>query len=556
MSQPIVIDVDGDFFLVQIPYAYNYLIQDLPERKWLKSVKKWRVPANWRSKDAMGPLAKKAHWTEAARDLYAGIEKPTLPGAAKPSEIVGYPFVHQPFHHQMEAYLKAYHMDYYALFFEQGLGKTKTSIDLMGLWRMPAILIICPVSIRQVWQRELPEHWPPSEKQLDIQLLDTKRMRAWDDEKIPVLICGVESLSQGGAFEIATQFCRQFVLGLILDESTRVKNHQATRTERTIDLALMCVKRLILTGTPVTQGLQDLYSQFQVLNPSTLALTSFYAFRNRYCVMGGFDNKQIVAYKNVPELMELIEPWSLRREKEDCLDLPEKTFQTRRVSLSAQQKKAYDELKKNLRTVIQKEDGTSQTLEVQMVLEAYLRLQQICGGFYPIIDENGELIRVDPIPGPNPKMNELLAVMDEIGPRKVIIWARFRAEVELIAQMLSNEREVVQFHGGLTEQEKKASVEQFQAGTANVLIATQQSASYGLTLTAAHTAIYYSMGFSLEEFLQSQDRIHRIGQTISCDYTLLCCAGTVDENVVQALSDKKSLADFVSERIKGGEEPF
>lgn len=556
MPTKIVISLDktGENFLIDIPFKYNYLVQDLPERKWLKASKKWKVPATWRSREAMEPL-KKYFWTDDARELFDAIEDRPVFAPPLEQNPDWYPFKREPLQHQWEAYRRAVPQDYYALFFEQGLGKCKTSTDIMGLWGVKAVIIVVPVSVL-AWDTEWELDYPYP---FEIQRLSTKKGAdpVWkDDAKTKVLICGVESLSQGGAFEIAIRFCAQYSPGLIVDESTRIKNHKAVRTERVLDLADLCVKRLILTGTPVTQGVHDLYSQFQVLNPANLGLTSFYAFRNRYCVMGGFEKRKIVGYKDIPELMSLIEPWSLRREKVDCLDLPDKVFQLRSVELSPEQRKAYTELRKNLRTVIETEKGT-QTVEVKMILEAYLRLQQICGGFFPIIDpETGETLGVEPIPGPNPKLNELMQLMDEIGDRKVVIWSRFRPEVDVISKALSNEREVVQFHGGLSKEEKQISSKRFQHGTANVLVATQQSGAYGNTWTSAHTAIYFSMGFSLEEYLQSQDRIHRIGQTISCDYTLLSCAGTVDSNVVNVLSDKKELADFISDRLQHGEMPF
>lgn len=555
------VDYKEDAFLITVPYALNYLIQGLPERKWMKAAKVWKVPANWRCVDAMTPL-QKFEWTDEANDAFKRIKPPTTkPTILAP--LAHYPFKTEPFDHQEEALHKFYSQDYGAIFFEQGLGKTKVAIDLASMWHgwahdsdyLETVVVVCPVSIRQVWEKEFEVHCPV---EYDLQLLDSKRKPTWNEEKLKgvclrVLVVGVESLSQGGAWGMLKSLISGFgKCALIVDESSRVKNHAATRTERVVEFATFCEKVLILTGTPVTQGIQDLYSQFQVLNPEALALDSFFAFRNRYCVMGGFEMRQIVAYQNVPELLELIEPWTMRREKEDCLDLPEKVFQIRSVPMSPTQKKAYTELKKNLVTEIENEQGGKDRIEVEMILEAYLRLQQITGGFYPI-GEEGE---VTAIPGRNPKLNELLEVMEELKGRKVIIWTRFRAELGALSTALEKNFEVVQFHGGLTEDQKKDSVESFQNGSANVFIATPQSAAYGLTLTAAHTAIYYSMGFSLEEYLQSQDRIHRIGQTVSCSYVLMGCSGTVDEHVIEVLQEKKTLADFVSDRLKAGKEIF
>jgi len=555
-------------FLVQIPFALNYLIQELPDRKWVKKRKFWAVPANWRAKEGMADLRNGDYeWTDEAIEIYDAIEKPTT------GNVSGYPkaykFKTTPMDHQFEGLNRFYGLDHGAIFFEQGLGKTKLAIDLACMWhlrkkeRIDTLIVVCPVSIRSVWEDELEIHSPVS---FDIQLLGSK-IPKWKSELkrgvLRVLLVGVESLSQGGAWERlvdldSESMAEAFAINLgncvlVVDESTRVKNSQSTRTERVVELATLCMKKLIMTGTPVTQGIEDLYAQFLVLNPDTLALNSFYGFRNRYCIMGGYKNKKALAYKNVPELMDLIAPWSLRREKEDCLDLPKKIYQTRTVELSKTQKKAYMELKRESYTEIKNEQGGIDQIEVQMVLEKYLRFQQITGGFYPVIEDEESTAK--PIPGSNPKMTELVQFLDELKGKKVMIWFRFRPEIELAYKLLHNEFKVVQFHGGLNEAEKKKSKEAFMSGDAEIFLATN-AAAYGLTFTKCHHQVFYSQSFSLEEYLQQQDRIHRHGQDEECIYTHLRCLGTVDIIISDAHLLKKSVADHVSQKLHDGEEIF
>lgn len=565
-SQSIRVTYDEGDFYISIPYALNHLIQDLPERKWQNRTKVWKVPANWRSKEAMVSLVSKGVWTDAAIQAFNGITQPKVAAKADERMLENFPFVHPPFEHQKEAYVKAYNQDSFALFFEQGLGKTKTSIDLTCMWHgtnvIDTVLVVCPVSIRQVWEREFAEHCKMA---YEVQIMNPKGDIKWQDEdgRLRVLVVGVESLSQGRTWTSLQGLIPSLGrIALVVDESSRVKNHKAKRTECVVELATWCTKRLILTGTPVTQGLQDLYSQFQVLSPETLALTSFYAFRNRYCVTETIPGAppgavRIVGYQRVEELMDLIEPWSLRKTKDECLDLPPKTYQTRFVDMAPAQRKAYQELKDNLWTEIQKECGEKERIEVEMILEAYMRLQQITGGHYPVVWE--EIVnrkpkkksRAEPIPGKNPKLQELSELMDET-QGKVLIFVRFRAELTAIVDRLTKDgREVVTFHGGLTEDEKKESVRSLQEGHATVLVASY-AAAYGLTLTAASTVVYFSQDFGLENYLQSQDRIHRIGQVNACTYIHLVCSGSVDEDVTTALQNKKSLADVVSERLERG----
>jgi len=568
MANPQVrVTYDEGYFYVALPYSLNHLIQDLPERKFVRKNSSWKVPANWRSKEALRPLAGKAEFTDAAVKAINDIAKPKAAPQADPRMLQNFPFVHPPFGHQEEAYVKAYPQDAFALFFEQGLGKTKTAIDLSWMWhgtnQIDTVVVVCPVSIRQVWQKEFIAHTPPG-SMYEVQIMNSKGEIPWSvsSDALRVLVVGVESLSQGKTWPSLQALIPSLGrIALIVDESSRVKNHKAKRTQCVVELATSCIKRLILTGTPVTQGLQDLYSQFQVLSPDTLSLTSYYAFRNRYCVVQSIPGAppgavKIVGYQNVDELMDLIEPWSLRKTKDECLDLPPKTYQTRFCDMAPQQRKAYKELKDNLWTEIQKESGEKDRIEVEMILEAMMRLQQITGGHYPIIweeEKNGRIrkkSRAEPIPGANPKLNELVELMDEI-QGKTIVWVRFRAELEAIVSALSKEHRVVTFHGGMSEEEKKASVHSFQEEDANVLVASY-AAAYGLTLTAANTAIYFSQDFGLENYLQSQDRIHRIGQERNCTYIHLVCAGSVDEDVTEALMNKKSLADVVSERLEKG----
>lgn len=554
---------DEGHFYVALPYALNHLLDELPEKRWQKRGAMWKVPANWRSAPVLLDKCGGFKWTDAAIAAAESIDDapPQLDKPLDPSFLEHVPFIYEPFAHQKDLYCKAYNQDAFAVFFEQGLGKTKSTIDMHCMWKdtdkIDASVIFCPVSIRQVWVKEWATH---SWINADVQMMNPQGKISWKDDHHRVLICGIESLSQGRTFESLLKLLPS--LGRIagaLDESSRAKNHKAKRTERLVEVFSSFTRRWILTGTPVTQGMEDLYSQFQVINPALISLTSYYAFRNRYCQLESIRGAppgavKIVGYKNVNELMKLIEPWSLRREKEDCLDLPEKTFEVRRVQMTSDQTKAYKELKEYLWTQIGEDK-----IEVQSVLEAYTRLQQITGGFYPVpklSNKNGkEVITYEqrPLPGSNPKLNELMQTLGDMNGRKVIVWVRFLSEVSLIEESLTKEGvNFAVFHGGKTEDEKKEAVDAFQGGGASILVATY-AAAYGLTLTDAHTAVYFSLDFSLEKYLQSQDRIHRIGQTISCSYILLACGGTVDDDVVEALQNKKSLADVVSDRIKSGE---
>ncbi len=346
------------------------------------------------------------------------------------------------------------------IFFEQGLGKTFTSINLVSAWRMTnnvdSVVVICPSSIKLVWQEELDKHCPiPTQRHV----LVAGKYKAADKfieerEDFQWLMVGVEGLSQGKAIDYVKRFMLGRRCAVIIDESSRIKTPNKARTDRCIELGKMAKKRIILSGTSITQGVEDLYTQYKFLNPEILGYDSFYSFRAQYCntmQMEVGHNRyvtKIVGYKNEDELIKTIGPFTARVEKADVLDLPPKVFTNRYVVMNPTQRKMYRDMKDELFAEI---NGLE--YEVTTVLEQMLRLQQITGGHYP--HDNGEQVVPKPIPGKNPKIEELMAVLDEISG-KAIIWCQFRSEIELVSKALQKANiGHVEFHGGRTEDEKR-----------------------------------------------------------------------------------------------------
>jgi SNF2 family DNA or RNA helicase len=405
-----------------------------------------------------------------------------------------------------------------------------------------AVLVLCPSSIKMVWGNELDKHCPLAPERHVIRSGKYKQVEEFTTDRghfFPWLIAGIEGLSQGKAYEYVMQFARMRRVAVILDESSKIKTHNATRTKRAIKIARECNRRVILSGTAITQGLEDLYSQFQFLNPDILGHTSYYSYRNTYCITQSIEVahdkwvQKIVGYQNQGQLTKLIKPYTMRVDKKDALDLPEKVMQYRQVPMNPAQAKLYKQMKEEFIAYL---NGSE--YEATTVLEQMLRLQQITGGHYP--GEEGE---TSPIPGVNPKLKEL----QELELRgKVVIWCQFRDHVADVVSVLPD---CVEFHGGCSDDEKEEAVEKFQNGDAKYFVATR-AAAYGLTLTSASTAVYYSQGYSLEDYSQSQDRIHRIGQEETCVYIHLVGEGTIDVDIIKALEKKQSLADMVYGMVK------
>ena len=434
-------------------------------------------------------------------------------------------------------------VDSFALFMEQGLGKSYTTInDLCRRFvedQINAVLIVCPMSIRGVWQREIekyatvPSHVLPvvtrtADRDLDI---------LWDFDGLKWYVVAVESLSSGKAHEIAMKYLLTTRSAMIVDESSTIKNHKANRTKRCIKMGKAANVRGILTGTPIANGLHDLFSQFEFLDPEIIGLGDFYSFRNRYCIMGGFENRVIIGYNHTEELMELVAENTFQATKADSLDLPDKIYQIREVEPTPEQKKLFTTIKKKLIPEI-----NGDRVKIDNILEKLLRLQQITAGFYTT--DEGDLKELSFAP----KIKELVSMIDEINGQ-VIIWCVYRREIEMVVEVLSKIDKVVEFHGGVNEEDRNKNVEDFQAGKAKFFVANAASAGMGITLTAATTSIYMSNSFSFIHRAQSEDRNHRIGQENHVVYIDMVVKGSVDDLTRKALSSKQDLAEYVRDNI-------
>jgi SNF2 family DNA or RNA helicase len=300
--------------------------------------------------------------------------------------------------------------------------------------------------------------------------------------------------------------------------------------------------RRIATGSPVTKSPLDLYSQCEFLGPECLGTPSYYAFQARYAILierklATHTFKQIVGYRRLDELQEKLNAFSFRVTKDECLDLPDKVYTRRDVELTAEQKKYYDQMKLMALALV---DGNLMT--TNNALTQIMRLHQICCGHVKLDD--GQQIDI-----PSNRITELMAVLEETNG-KAIIWANYRRDIENIKLALQKEygmTSVATYYGDTDDEEREKAVEDFQNTSSDLrfFVGNPRTGGYGLTLTAAHTVIYYSNSFDLEVRLQSEDRAHRIGQTEKVTYVDLIAKDTVDEHIVKALRNKINIASQV-----------
>jgi len=467
---------------------------------------------------------------------------------------MNYKFKTKPYKHQMTALEKSWHKETYAYFMEMGTGKTKVLIDNMAMLydkgKVDGALIIAPKGVVKTWyEQELPTHLPNHIE--NVTVLWQPNITKKQNEKLEslfniettlhILIMNVEALSTDKGVKFASKFLNSHKVLMAIDESTTIKTPTAKRTKNIIELGKHAKYRRIMTGSPVTKNPLDLYSQCEFLDPYLLDFTSYYAFRNRYAEMKtmhlrGRSIQVIDEFKNLGELSDTVKKFSERILKEDCLDLPPKNWTKRHITLSNEQKKAYEQMKKAAMAVLNGKVTTTMTVLTQL-----MRLHQITCGHFTADDGSTQLI-------PNNRITELMNILEEL-EGKAIIWANYQKDM---TQILNNINEkygpgsVVDYYGLTPQEDRQDNIRKFQSDPkCRFLVGTPSTGGYGITLTAANTVIYYSNGYDLEKRLQSEDRAHRIGQKKNVTYIDIICEDTVDEKIVKALRDKINIASEV-----------
>jgi len=549
----LLVDFNGKSFIVDAPPSMLGVLRSIPSRRFDKTSKAWICPPTKSNIDFFQRF--RATFSDSAAKFLedrSEVKRGKLPFT--------FAFKTKPLDHQFEALQRCIAQDNYALLMDPGTGKSKVMIDDASCYFLEgqcnAALVICPNSIKSNWKEEIEKH---SSIAIDIFVYDPslkEKYANWMTEPfadgLKWAIMSVESFSQGDAYKYAERFGFINRAVVYVDESSRIKSHDANRTKAITKIGRNFKRRRIATGTAITKGPQDLYSQYSFMDADIIGGSSYYAFRNRYCVMGGYKQKQIVGTQNEEELLQLIAPYTFRASKAECLDLPPKVYQIRKVEPNPQQKLAYKELKKDGYTEF---DGSAASFTNVLVRD--LRLQQISSGFFPgakvvdgaIIDN---AVTIEPFSGKNPKVEELLQVVDEIDG-KVIVWCRFQKEVQLVAAALSKIAPTVTFFGLNTTEENTAARQRFMLDPdVRFFVGTQSAGGIGITLVSASTVVYMSNTFMLDDRIQSEDRAHRIGQkSESVLYIDILIEGDwVDSRVLEALKNNRNYADWLMEEIK------
>ena len=518
-------------------YLYRESIREIEGRVYDPEDKSWIIPLTQKNAYTVGLLGaeldeklKELAMQEDDNDVLAEpITKPLIKGNLYAHQVKAYNFALSLIERKSKGI--AYLMD-------MGTGKTITSIALVGALQAESkihnLLIVCPKSIVGVWQEEF-QKFADYRYALTILdgTLDKKKatFKYMMGTALQVIVVNYES-----CWRLESEIAKWKPDMIICDESSKIKNPTTAQSKALHKLGANSKFNLILTGTPITNNPLDFFSQYKFLDEQILG-SSFYLFRNRYAVMGGYQNRLVVGYRHLAELVEKVHKIAYRIKIDDAVELPPFIDETRTITLEPKAQAMYKMIAEDCYAELNNEtDVTARNILTQL-----LRLSQVTGG-YIRNDNNNDALQVS-----SAKMDALEDIVDtcvEEG-RKVVVFARFVPEIEAIARMLQKKGIGYSLIYGATK-DRAEQVKQFQEDPEiKVFVGQLQTTGMGLTLTAANVAVFYSLDFSFANYEQSRARIHRIGQKEKCLYIHLVCKNTVDEKVMKALQKKGDIAKLM-----------
>ncbi len=445
------------------------------------------------------------------------------------------------FAHQQDAYdfaLDAFEKGKaVALLADMGTGKSMMTIAITGTLEadkgVKKMLVVCPKSIVGVWEDEFRKF---ADYRYALTVLDgtmEKKRSAFNymqGAALQIIVVNYES-----CWRLETEITKWKPDLIVCDESSKIKTPSASQSKALHRLGRQSKYNIILTGTPITGSPLDIFSQYKFLDDSIFG-SSFYLFRNRYAILGGYQNRMIVGYRHLDELVEKVHSIAFRIKIEDAVDLPPFIDETRAITLEPKAQSLYRMLEQDCYAELANGEVTARNVLTQL-----LRLAQCTGGFIRD-DIKGEAQQVS-----GAKLDALEDIIDTCldEEKKVVVFARFVPEIEAIAAMLKKKKVGYALIYGATT-DRADQVKKFQEDPdVKVFIGQLQTTGMGLTLTAANVAVFYSLDFSYANYEQSRARIHRIGQKQKCLYIHLVGKGTVDEKILNALKHKGDIAKIM-----------
>jgi SNF2 family DNA or RNA helicase len=450
-----------------------------------------------------------------------------------------------PFNHQILAFNIGIKLPNTALLMEQGCGKSLTAVAIAGRrflrGEIKQVLVAAPASVVPVWPSEFGVHgdfkvgvWPLTGSTAD----KVKQLAKFKAIGLKVLVNNYESIWR--MEKELGKWIKAAPTMIICDESQRIKNPSAEQSKALHRLGKFAAYRMILTGTPVCNSPLDFFSQYKFLDQSIFGqyvgpFRARYAVEVRLDTQSGGTYKKVVGYTHLNELKQKAHSIAFRCTKAECLDLPEQIDQTLYCELEPKAASYYNQLSRE--SIAELDDKN--TLTAINILSKLLRLAQMAGGYLNI---DGEVMQVSAA-----KIKLLEETLDDFlmgAGKKVVIFGRFIPEIAAIRRFLEKKQINYRYIAGDVKLEDRGTVvNEFQTDPeVRVFVAQIQCAGLGITLTAADTAIFYSLDFSYANYAQCRARIHRIGQKNNCTYIHLVAKNTVDQKVLKALQEKRDVA--------------
>lgn len=551
------------------PFFLADAMRNFPARRFDPKSKTWRMPLTRPNIEHLNSSANVVQYeiTAEANNAINNYQRITAGPVYAPFPYHAYDFKRSasgftPMLHQCRMLDKVWNLEAAAWFAKMGTGKTFAAVHLAcarylaGL--IDSVVIICPSTLRSTWRKELAKY---ATVPYDFRVHETKG--AWyrdfcdvDQRKhgvLQILAVSVEGLGvSAGLYDSVCGFFRGRDVMVICDESSRIKNPAALRTKRTIEFRDHSKYRIILNGTPIAVGMEDLWSQYEFLDGNIIGSGDYWSFKTRYVTMGGYEGKQIVGYQNVEELMSLIEPYTVEVGK-DVLNLPPKVMKVRYIEASAEQKKLLKLIKKGWG-----DDLNDPLIKVENTLERVLRWRQVVGGWIPRLDEKTEKTVLEPLKD-NPKMDSFFELIeDNKHDSKFIIWSTFVHEIEYIADKLAAiyGPDSVRKYYGATDKAERSAIEDAYCNDPSMrfFVGNPATAGLGLTLISGmyDVMVYYSGTNAYIDRAQSEDRSHRIGQGNSVVVVDMVMERTIDEAIIAATEAKMSIEEYIMTRMKQG----
>lgn len=462
----------------------------------------------------------------------------------------------KPWTHQEKFWeLAKDHKAFYAAF-DMGAGKSKTAIDYANGIDAKRVLIVCPKKVIDVWPNQFKIH---SKKTYHF-LLCNKGNTAKHASEIKKFLKDCELLNRrhviiinydsfwrppvGPSYNKNNLIIDKGILMsylwdlLICDESHRIKAPGGTASWGLTRLSKKAQRRLFLSGTPMPHSPLDIYAQYRAMDSSVFG-TSYARFKNQYCIMGGYENRQVIKYINLDDLHKKFFSKAMHVAIDDVVDLPESQDIEIECELSPKAKKIYHELDSEFITAV----GSGE-ITVSNALEKLLRLAQIAGGW--VVLDNDKTKVID-----NSKVETAVEIVTDIDAKEpVVIFCRFINEINRLKEALEKIGRSVAIISGQHKKPEDFIDGIWKADKNNTLLVQIQAGGEGIDLTATRYCIYMSKGFSLGQYNQSRARIRRPGQTRKTVYYHITAKGTVDRKIMRAIEKKSEVVNYVIDDIK------